>query len=319
MKVILIGHSIAIKKCIEISLQTSCCEIIAVFTHSKEEHKYDQELFDNNKDKYENYYYNVFDIEKDFNIPVIEYQNINAFDDYQKLISFHSDVLVSVGCRDILKEQIINSFKYAINLHPFTLPNWRGGGLDSWMILNGAWNTTQYATSHFINKTIDGGDIIHQEPYFIPNFSYPLDIFKIRMDVIDKLFFNTIQKLKSNNISKCIQNNEYSYYFPKLKSIKDGRIDLNWNGRDILKFIYAFSYPYPGSFLYYPELYKLHILEASYIPRDNIHPFSIGLIFRKQSKRFWFFVKDGEICVNKYYFEGIDDSNFTIKIGKFLR
>ncbi len=277
MNIVLIGHTYGIKNCIEKTLQSNEHKITAVFTHPKEQHKYDFELYRLHKEKWDNYFFDVFNVPNIFNIPVIEYFDINNDNEISEIKKFDPDVIVTVGCRDILKNKFIKSFKYVINLHPFHLPYWRGGGIDSWMILNNCWNTIQYATSHFITTKIDAGNIIAQLPYKIKNKAYPIDIFKERIKLLGDLLILSLEKLK-NGFVGIPQNINEARYFPKINTLKNGHINLNWNIEHIEKFIYAFSYPYPGSFLMLDET-KIHILEAEFFKDNHVHPFSIGLIF----------------------------------------
>ncbi len=313
MRLLFIGHTAGVKFCIESAKQTGH-EVAAVFTHKKVLHKYDLELFELHKERWGDYAYNVFDVAKDYGIPVNEYDTLNSPENLAAIKAYKADCIVTIGCRDILRSELINSVTYCINLHPFDIPHWRGGGIDSWMILNGARGSTQHATSHFINEKLDAGNIICKKPYTIDKNAYPLDIFKSRIKILGELLTESLPKLKSGYKGEA-QDNEVSYYYPKLFTPRDGKIYLNWKGKDILTFIYAFGYPYPGAFLFYDNK-KISILEAEFTPREGQHPFSTGLVFRSSEKTFHFFVEGGEIFVKKWTSE---EKELKLKTGKFLR
>jgi methionyl-tRNA formyltransferase len=311
MRFLFVGHTVGVKFCIEKIQADTQHSVIAVYTHKKELHKYDLDLFEMHKTLWGDFAYDVFDVVNDFNIPVVEYEDINSEATISEITAYKPDCIVTIGCRDIFKRKLIDSVAFCINLHPFNIPYWRGGGIDSWMILNGAWNSTQYATAHFISERLDAGNIISKMPYFIDPNSYPLDIFKRRIRILGDLLIESVSKLK-NGFQGMPQDNDQSYYFPKLFTPRDGELKLSWSGEEIMKFIYAFGYPYSGAFLHYED-FKISILEAEYIAGDSKHPFAVGLIFRKNKDSFNFFVKDGYIVVMHW----VVDEDCKIKIGKF--
>lgn len=314
MNIVIVGHTVGVKICIEAIKKQTKHSVVAVFTHPKEQHSYDLALFAKHEAQWGEFAYNVFDVEKDFSIPVIEYHNLNTAAEIENIKKYNPEIIVTIGCREIFKPQLIDSFKYCINLHPFDIPKWRGGGIDSWMILNNAWESTQYLTSHFISPKLDAGNIICKIPYQIKHKDYPLDIFKSRIQCIGELLVKSIEEV--NNGSKgTVQAEDQSYYFPKLFTPRDGKINLTWSRNQIEKFIYAFSYPYAGSFLFLNDT-KISILEAHVIPNESVHPLANGLIFRKTGQTgFSFFIPAGEVHVEKF---SCDPANTIIKLGKYL-
>jgi methionyl-tRNA formyltransferase len=314
MNIVIIGHTVGVRICIEAINKNAKHKVVAVFTHPKEQHAYDLELFAKHAAQWGNFAYDVFDVEKDFSIPVLEYNDLNSVEEIAHISEYSPDMIVTIGCRAIFKPQLINSFKYCINLHPFDIPKWRGGGIDSWMILNNAWNTTQYLTSHFISPKLDAGNILCKIPYEIKHSDYPLDIFKSRIQRIGELLTASIEEVIKGSTGT-VQIEDDSYYFPKLFTPRDGKINLSWNSHQIEKFIFAFSYPYAGSFLFFNET-KISIIEAKVEINEHIHPLANGLIFRKKGNTgFSFFINQGEVHVEKYSCEPKDT---VLKIGKYL-
>jgi methionyl-tRNA formyltransferase len=314
MNIVIIGHTVGVRICIEAVRAQTDHKIVAIYTHPQDQHSYDLELFKKYEAQWGNFAYNVFDAKKDFSIPVIEYKDLNTQVEIDSIKKYEADIIVTIGCREIFKPLLIDSFKFCINLHPFDIPQWRGGGIDSWMILNNAWNTTQYLTSHFISPKLDAGNILCKIPYQINENDFPLDIFKTRIQRIGNLLLKTLEEIIDGSAGKA-QSEEQSYYFPKLYTPRDGKLNLTWNRFQIHKFIYAFSYPYSGSFLYLNDI-KISILEAEVKHNENVHPLAIGLIFRKTGKTgFSFFINEGEVHVSKFTCE---TENLIIKLGKYL-
>ncbi|MFM1931385.1 MAG: hypothetical protein RL226_688 [Bacteroidota bacterium] len=317
MKIVIIGHSIGVKRCID-SVLTTTHQVVALFTHPRKDHQRDLELYARRSDLFGEYGYDVFHLPNDYGIPVFEYHDLTDQSEIDRIAAFNPDVIVTVGCRDILKPVFIEQFKFVINVHPYYLPYFRGAGIDSWMILQGYSGTTQQATCHFISPRIDAGDVIDTAPYVIPQDALPIDIFKIRIDTLGSLLVRSLDKLTSSDGNYQSQQEEVSHYYPRLNTMRDGRIDFtNWNGAEIELFIRAFSFPYEGAWAMYGEQ-RFHFHHATFIPTDGVHPFSYGLIFRKDENAIYVFVKGGVLTIRTIECDQTALSPRKIKLGKYL-
>jgi len=313
MKLIIIGHTVGVKRCIE-ALRSTEHSILAIFTHEHKLHLPDLALFDQRSDLFGEYAYDVFKATADFGVPVFEYQNLTDQSEIDRIQAFKPDVIVTVGCREILKPQFIASFPLCINLHPFYLPYFRGAGIDSWMILQGVEGKNQFATCHYIDKGIDSGNIICRLPYTIEQDDTPLDIFKKRIDLLGQLLINALVELKTPGFIGEAQIHSESRYFPRLNTMRDGQIDFGtWSGDEIIRFVRAFSYPYPGAWITFSGT-KIHILKAVFHAQAGVHPFSHGLVFRKEPTGFWVFAKGGFIEATEVEIEG--NTLSVIQLGK---
>lgn len=319
MRIVLIGHTVGIKRCIESLKDSGEHSIIAVFTHQRNLHQHDLEIFEKRKTLFGEYAYDVFNVYKDYNIPLIEYENLNKEDEIKKVESFNPDIIITVGCREILNFSFIDRFRYVINLHPFRLPDFRGGGIDTWMILNGYCGTMQNATCHFIAEKIDAGRIIDTVDYYIPPSAFPLEIFKIRIDKLSILLKNSLKKLSDSSFQGIPQKDEFSRYFPKLLTHRDGKINFkDWSTEEINRFIQAFSYPYDGAFCIY-EGKKIHLMKSEFLLVDEkIHPFSYGLIFKKEQEKLHVYAKGGYVMISEIEKDNNKLELNYFKLGKFL-
>ena len=315
MKIAFIGHSVAIRNCIEI-LQHTPNEVVAIFTHPKEGHQRDLAIYEERKELFGDYAYDVFDAFDDYGIPVIEYQDLSQKTEIDQLKSYDPQAVITVGCRDILKANFIEQFEHVFNLHPYFLPYYRGAGIDSWLILQGQSPSTQYATCHYISPRIDAGKIIATLPYAVPDNAKPIDIFKVRMDTLGPLLIKALDNITSDQPVYSEQDESQSMYYPRLNTLRDGKIEFSqWGGQEISLFIRAFSYPYEGAwFLLNAE--KVHVHESSFTPLKNIHPYGVGLIVRKDTTGIFVMVKDGLIKISALVQNGDDFDLKKIKIGK---
>lgn len=79
----------------------------------------------------------------------------------EKIKSLNLDYLICVHFPYIIPEALLNSVKLGVlNLHPAYLPYNRGWHTPTWAIMDG---TPYGATLHFMDKSLDTGDIVHQK------------------------------------------------------------------------------------------------------------------------------------------------------------
>lgn len=315
MRIVFIGHSVAVKHCIE-ELQVTHHEVVALYTHPKEDHQRDLDIYKQRDDLFGKYGYDVFRLTDDFGIPVIEYNDLKDPKWISSIQEYQPDLICTIGCRDILTEAFIESFKTVINLHPYYLPFFRGAGIDTWMILQGQSGKEQHATCHFITPRIDAGKVIATLPYLIPTTAKPIDIFKVRMDTLGPLLIKAVEILESGKTDFEEQKESDSVYYPRLRTLRDGKILFNkWGGKEIELFVRAFSYPYEGA---WAEVNgnKYHFHSCTFEPHDDTHPFAIGIVYRKSDAEIRVFVKDGTVILGKIERDGAPISGRSIKLGK---
>lgn len=314
MNFVIFGHTVGVKKLLETIPQLGG-KVSAIFTHPRAQHKADLDMYQSRKAYFGEYAYDIFDVPEKFGIPVFDEENMNHPEVIDKVLSFHPDVALSIGSRTIFNQTFIKAMPRIANMHPFHLPYWRGAALDTWMILNGAWDTWQKASCHEIIPNIDQGGIIAQEPYFIDNKSYPVDIFKKRMDVMPQLMTEVYKKIEVGE-SAVPQDESVARYFPRLFTPRDGKINFErFHGEEIVRFIYGFGYPYAGAHCFLGEK-KVHILEADFVSDDTpYHSFGWGLIIgRNENWEYQVLVNGGILTVKKIECEGEE-----IPVSKIFR
>ena len=80
------------------------------------------------------------------------------------------------------------------------------------------------------------------------------------------------------------KQNSQDFYWPRLNSDTDGKINWNWNVKDIALFIKAFSHPYNGSFAFINDT-KIRIFNAKEIKKKKFHPYQNGIVFRENTNK----------------------------------
>ncbi|MFT4643746.1 MAG: methionyl-tRNA formyltransferase [Planctomycetota bacterium] len=323
--IVILGHGIGVKLIIE-SLKKNIgahpYSVVSVFTHPLKDHKRDLDMISNRKNFYGDYAYNIFNVTKDYGVDLIESEDVNKIETINKIKEYNPKYIISVGCRNILKNSFLDHFiKKVINVHTTPLPKYRGAASDSWMILNNEFGKELYGCVHFIDSGIDTGDIIAKSHYTLPEKGYPIDIFKTRMNIFNDIILKALSNLETPNFIAEKQIKSNSTTFPRLHTPTDGKLNFDrFNGHQLELFIYAFGYPFEGAFCYF-EKQKINILEAEFVSDSDFHPFSYGLIFGKDSENCY------KVSVNGGYLlikiievngENIKQSSF-FRLGRYLK
>jgi len=321
--IVMLGHGAGIKFIIEALLENPKMgyKVVAVVTHPYAEHIPDLDMLKSRSDMYGEYGYNIFNIKSDFNIDIFESSDINSIETINLIKSYHPEYIISVSCRNIIKSDFLNTFnRKVLNIHTTPLPKYRGRASDSWMILNGEWGNELYGCMHFVDEGIDSGDIVAKSFYEVPNKSYPIQIYKVRLDTFKKLIIKGLHNLSNDSFVPEKQKIEEMTVFPRLKTTVDGKLDFEkYNGEELEKFIYAFGYPHEGAFCYLGKE-RVHILEADFFYENCFHPKCYGLIFgRDEVGRYKVAVKGGYILFKKIEIDSVEvEQRKIFRLGKFL-
>lgn len=176
--------------------------------------------------------------------------------DILKMVEFAKPhILVSVNYRYIIPEQIYSLCDYAINIHGSLLPKYRGRTPNVWSIINGEKETG--VTCHIIGEKIDAGDIISQIciPVEETDTGYSLLVkFEKHYPFI---LIDSIEKLYSGHKLRKQDENQASYYGKRTPVM--GYIDFRKSTEDIINFVRAQSFPYPGAYYYLVDGRKIII------------------------------------------------------------
>lgn len=321
--IVLLGHGVGVKFVIESITNNNSLgySVKGVVTHPFKDHQHDLEIMKSRGELYGEYAYDVFSLRNSDDISLLEANNVNNENVIKWIKKIDPKYIISIGCRNILKETFLHEFKdKVLNIHTTPLPKYRGAASDSWMILNGEWGTVQYGCIHFIDKGIDTGDIIAKEKYIIPQKCYPIDIFKSRMNVYKVLLPKGLKKLEEKGFVPLKQNNDEATTFPRLYAPDDGKLYFSYSSDELIRFIYAFGYPYAGAFCYLNNT-KIHILEAVLNRDMSFHPFATGLIFGKdKSGNYKVATKDGYLLIKRIEVHGqVKNQSEVFKLGKRLK
>ena len=169
---------------------------------------------------------------------------------------------------------------------------------------------------HRVEKAFDTGEIIFSKK-IKKDFknALPEDINSYQAKLENPFLKKFLNKLILKNKIKLkgkIQNNDNSYYWPRLNSDLDGLINWNWDAKSIVSFIKGFSHPFNGAFSYIDRL-KVRIFDASFhVSSVKFHPFQNGIVFRLDKKNIF-------VAASNYFIKiPIEQIRIRTKSNKFF-
>jgi len=159
----------------------------------------------------------------DNNIPVYQPDNIRR--EYDKILEYNPDIIVTCAYGQIIPLELLNYPKYGcINVHASLLPKLRGGAPIHRALMNGDKETG--ITIMYMDEKMDNGDIISQEKTDILDDDN-LDSLYERLSLIgSKLLLETLPLIlenKNERIKQDINNVTYGYNVSK----EEEKIDFN--------------------------------------------------------------------------------------------
>lgn len=200
----------------------------------------------------------------EFNIPVITPEKLRI--EYEKVLAFKPDIIVTCAYGQILPNEILNYPKYGcINVHASLLPKYRGGAPIQRAIMNGEVKTG--ITIMYMNEGMDTGDMIEKKELIIENDDNYDEVSKKLSVIGTDLLEDVLPKVIKGKIKRTIQDNEDATYAPIIKR-EDEKLDFNKTTFEIYNHIRALSTT-PGA---YAILDKKVVKIYSSRMSDHIHP-----------------------------------------------
>ena len=149
-------------------------------------------------------------------------KDVNESPVIELLRGWNTDIIISVGCPQLFKENIINlPKKGCLNLHGAPLPKYRGVLPSFWMLKN----NEKYAcnTLFFVNETIDGGDIILQESFPIERDTTLRSLIMDSKFKASEMVLKAVEMIRSDNVvTRPIEVSRGSYFgWPSRKDVLD--------------------------------------------------------------------------------------------------
>ncbi len=235
-----------------------------------------------------------------------------------KVIKAHlteNTIIFSVNCRWIISKKIIDLVAGNIfNYHGSSLPDQRGAACHAWRLMQGKMDT--HITIHKIKPEIDKGEIVIQKSIKTPKRLMNLKLTYKYIEKFEKAIFKKYLSLKK--YPSIQQDEDSSYYWPRLNTPMHGLINWNWSANEIKLFCSAFDDPFKGASTFIGE-YKafFHGVEATDM-KTYFHPFQAGLIYRIKDGYYYIATVEGGIKVKNIKIEDKKNKiikSFKIKLG----
>lgn len=245
----------------------------------------------------------------DNNLEVITPDSVNTDEFINVLKDKKIDFIVVVAFGQLIKEKLLVEFENKIiNLHPSSLPKYRGPSPVQFTLLNGDKKT--HASAMLIEKGMDSGDILYQKELDIKED----DDFTSLSEKLSKLGSMAIlySLLNYNDlIGKSIKQDDQKATFTQ-KITKDmGKIDFSQSKEEIINKIRAFVEFPKAYFSYNGENVK--ILKAS--PVDIENPKASFIYKANKNDKIIIGCKNGGIRIDTIQFPGkkaMDTKSFLL-------
>ena len=255
------------------------------------------------------------------NIKFFETEDINKNKLIKKIFTSHS-LGVGFGQPWVFKSEMLKLMNpNLVDFMGIPMPKYRGGAHYTWMILNqnfvgGCF--IQSINKNTVQSELDSGQYYDYTYYKYPkNLKNPKDFFNY--SVIKEINFlkKFLKKITSNTSFKLKKLDEKnSVYFPRLVSKFNSYINWNYDIDELVRFINAFSDPYPGAATFLKNK-KVYLKNAQIFENNNFHSYGAGIITNIFKKKLLICAKGGIIIANYVLFENKKNID-NIKIGERL-
>ena len=245
----------------------------------------------------------------DNNIEVLTPDSVNTDEFLSILKEKNIDFIVVVAFGQLIKENLLKAYENKIiNLHPSSLPKYRGPSPVQYTLLNGDKKT--HASAMLIEKGMDSGDILSQKEIEINEE----DDFTSLSEKLSNLGGQTILESILNYddlMEKRIKQDDDKATFTKKITKEMGKIDFNKSKEEIINKIRAFV-EFPKAYFSYKNQ-NVKILKASPVEIENP---KISFVYKANKKdKIIIGCKNGGIRIEKIQFPGkkvMDTKSFLL-------
>lgn len=245
----------------------------------------------------------------DNNIEVLTPDSVNTDEFLSILKEKNIDFIVVVAFGQLIKENLLKAYENKIiNLHPSSLPKYRGPSPVQYTLLNGDKKT--HASAMLIEKGMDSGDILSQKEIEINED----DDFTSLSEKLSNLGGQTILESILNYedlMEKRVKQDDNKATFTKKITKEMGKIDFNQTKEEIINKIRAFV-EFPKAYFSYKDQ-NIKILKASPVEIENP---KISFVYKaNKNDKIIIGCKNGGIRIEKIQFPGkkaMDTKSFLL-------
>ncbi|AVX10132.1 methionyl-tRNA formyltransferase [Bacillus sp. Y-01] len=178
-------------------------------------------------------------------IPVLQPEKIRLEEEYQQVLAYEPDLIVTAAFGQILPTPILEAPKYGcINVHASLLPELRGGAPIHYSILQGKPKTG--VTIMYMVEKLDAGDILTQVEVPIEERDHVGTLHDKLSAAGAKLLSETIPSLVKGEITPVKQNDDEATFASNIKREQE-KIDWARTGEEIYNHIRGL-HPWPVAY-----------------------------------------------------------------------
>lgn len=176
----------------------------------------------------------------EYDLPIFQPENINSEDSIKKIKEFAPDLIILIAYGQILSGEVLRIPTYGcLNVHPSSLPYYKGSAPIQWTIIRGEEETG--ISFLFMNEKIDAGDIILQKKIKILPEENCQQLSERLAEESAKMIPEVLNNIKEGNYNKIPQPQGKYFYARKINKL-DCRINWNNRGIDIINLIRGIAY-----------------------------------------------------------------------------
>lgn len=243
---------------------------------------------------------------EDFQIPILQPENLRDSVFITDLENFQADLFVVVGFRILPEEVFSMPPKGTINIHASLLPHYRGAAPINWAIING--ETETGITIFYIQKRVDTGNIILQEKVTIEPHDTAGSLHDKLMNLAAEAILDAVDMIEDDEVEVKSQIGEVTQA-PKITK-EMCRIIWEQNAQVVHNFIRGMA-PYPCAHTYFNNK-LIKIYSSRMIDReDDAGSVSPGTIVELNAKSglIAVAVKDGFLAIEELQQQGKKSMN----------
>jgi len=201
----------------------------------------------------------ITNIAKSNGIDILAPDDINSQQSEADIRKYSPDMLILSGYSKIIKQNIIDTAEYAVNLHGGRLPYYRGASTINWQIING--EAVGGCAVIQVLPGIDTGDIYASAEYEIkPDDNYG-DVLEKTLELFPTMLLDVVSHIEDGTLKPVEQDLSVGAYYCS-RGPEDGQIFWKTStAKEIYNLIRSLTAPMPGAFTYYDKK-KIVISEA---------------------------------------------------------
>lgn len=247
----------------------------------------------------------------DHQIPFLTHPNINSTEFLSIIDGFDADLFVSMSFNQIFRTGLLAKPRLGtINCHAGKLPFYRGRNILNWALIND--ESDFGVTVHFMDGSVDTGDIIRQESFAITDGDdYSSLLERAYVECADLLDL-AIGDITSQSVTRTPQSAIHSVgMYCSARRAGDERLIWDQSSREIFNFVRAISIPGPSARTFKGDN-EILINKVELIPDAPIYKGISGAVLSVQDGCFLVKTQDSFVRVVEW------DAEVKIRVGDRL-